>query len=300
MDKMSTYDGPTWDAHLHIMPPERTAGLVRWMLKAFPEHQASQDITPDEIIGDLASVGITRAFNFVFPLREEETEPLNLFNREIGRSYPQLVPFGSMHIETPDKGEAAERFILEYGLAGIKLHPYAQRFEAFCREFEPMYARLDQLGKPLFVHTGFDAFYGRTQDLAHLETILSRFPRMQVVMVHSLFPRFRLARELVSSHENAWLDMTNSLSMVKWYRALDGNPWSDHFGDEPEAEMGAFEPLVDEFSEKILFGTDHPVGMGTIEQIYDDLESFGFSDKVKMDLTGRSALALLKKTGWTP
>lgn len=288
-----------WDAHLHIMPPERIAGLVRWIQKAFPGHPARQDITPDEMLDDLRSVGVTNAFNFVFPLREEETEPLNLFNRDIGRRYPQLVAFGSLHVETPCKDEVAERCILEYGLAGIKLHPYAQRFEVFCPEFEPLYRKLDELGKPLFVHTGFDEFYGRTQDLDCLRGILERYPGMQVVLVHSLFPRLRLARELVSDYDQVWLDMTNSLSMVRWSRTAPSAMWVDHFGEEPEAEMDCFESLVEEFSRRILFGTDHPVGMGTVEQIYADLDSFGFDDEVKADLTGRSALALLEKTGWT-
>lgn len=283
-----------------MMPPERTAGLVRWIQKAFPGHPARQDITPDEMLSDLRSVGITNAFNFVFPLREEETEPLNLFNMEIGRRYPQLVPFGSLHVETPRKDEVAERCILEHGLAGIKLHPYAQRFEVFCPEFEPLYRKLDELGKPLFVHTGFDAFYGRTQDLDCLRDMLEKYPRMDVVLVHSLFPRLRLARELVSSYEQVWLDMTNSLSMVLWHRRLPPEQWTDHFGDEPEAEMECFEPLVEDFSERILFGTDHPVGMGTVRQIYADLDSFGFDEEVSSNLTGGSALALLKKIGWPP
>jgi uncharacterized protein len=291
---------PSWDAHIHILPAARTASLVRWLQRAFPGSSARQDITAREILADLEACGIQGAFNFVFPLRPEETEPLNLFSREVGLRYPQVVPFGSVHLETPRKDEVAERCICEYGLAGIKLHPYAQRFEVFCSDFEPLYRKLDEIKKPLFVHTGFDAFYGQSQDLDYLRGMLERYPGMPVVLVHSLFPRLRLARELIAGYEQLWLDMTNSLSMVRWFRDAGGNAWNEHYGEEAEAEMECFEPLVAEFSSRVLFGTDHPVGMGTVAQIYADLDSFGFDPTVRANLAGGAAQSFLEKIGWPP
>jgi hypothetical protein len=228
-------------------------------------------------------------FNLVFPLKEEETEALNLFSREVAARYDNVIGFGSLHIETPAKDEVAERCIVESGLAGIKLHPYAQRFEVFSPEFEPLYRKLAELGKPFLVHTGFDVFYRRTQDLAYMRGILERYPAMPVVLVHALFPRFRLALELMGDYPQLYLDMTNSISAVRWYReSPDG--WPEHAEKEDiERNLDGFYQLFELFSGRMMFGTDHPVGMGSPRQIYEDLDWFTFDPGVKADLLGRTA-----------
>ena len=266
--------GAIIDSHIHVIPPARTASLVRWIKRAFPEHPSREDMTPEEVLAELRACGVVRAFNFVFPLKEEETVSLNTFSRDIALRFPMLVPFGSMHVETPRKGEVAEHCLTELGLAGIKIHPYAQRFEVFCREFEPLFETLSRFGRPFVVHTGFDDFYNRTQDLDYLRRILDRYPEMPVVLVHSLFPRFGLALELLRLHPKVYLDMTNVPSSIRLYQRAPElfAGQQDATGLDGEAEN--FERLLSEWHERIMFGTDHPVGMGSPEQIFADLESF--------------------------
>ena len=262
------------DSHVHLIPPARTASLVRWIKRAFPEHPSREDITPEEMLAELRACGVVRAFNFVFPLKEEETAGLNTFSRDIALRFPMLVPFGSMHVETPRKDEVAEHCLTALGLAGIKIHPYAQRFEVFSQEFEPLFETLSRFGRPFVVHTGFDDFYNRTQDLDYLRRILDRHTDMPVVLVHSLFPRFGLALELLRLHPKVYLDMTNVPSSIRLYQRAP-----EVFAGQQDAagldrEMENFERLLADWHERIMFGTDHPVGMGSPEQIFADLESF--------------------------
>jgi len=266
--------GAIIDSHIHVIPPARTASLVRWIKRAFPEHPSREDMTPEEVLVELRACGVVRAFNFVFPLKEEETVSLNTFSRDIALRFPMLVPFGSMHVETPRKGEVAEHCLTELGLAGIKIHPYAQRFEVFSEEFEPLFETLSRFGRPFVVHTGFDDFYNRTQDLDYLRRILDRHTDMPVVLVHSLFPRFGLALELLRLHPKVYLDMTNVPSSIRLYQRAP-----EVFAGQQDAagldrEMENFERLLADWHERIMFGTDHPVGMGSPEQIFADLESF--------------------------
>jgi predicted TIM-barrel fold metal-dependent hydrolase len=281
------------DSHIHILPPARTRGLVRWIKKSFPGHPSSEEITPEEILGDLRECGVGTVFNLVFPLREEETDSLNQFSRELAAFNKGVVPFGSLHIDTPRKDEAAERCITELGLAGIKLHPYAQGFEAFSPEFEPMFRKLDELKRPFIVHTGFDIFYGKTQDLDHLGDILDRYPDMPVVLVHSLFPRFELASSLMERHELLYLDMTNVIACVKYYLD-DPGFWSSQPGFEDfSGSIDSFYHLLDEFSDRIMFGTDHPAGMGSPRTIYDDFAHLDFSEPIGSNMLGGTARRFL-------
>ncbi len=281
------------DSHIHILPPNRSRSLVRWIKRVFPGHPSSEEITPEEMLDELRACGVRRFFNLVFPLKEEETEPLNAWSRDVAASSEEITGFGSLHVGTPRKDEVTERCLCEYGLAGMKLHPYVQLFEAFSPEFEPMFAKLEELGRPFVVHTGFDIFYRQTQDLGYLRRILERHEGMPVVLVHSLFPRFGLARELMREYPQLYLDMTNSVSAVRWFTDAPEN-WVDAVEGELLAEnLEYFRPLVTEYSGRIMFGTDHPVGMGSPEQIYDDLDSFGFPERVRDDLLGGTALRFL-------
>ncbi|MHB8896203.1 MAG: amidohydrolase family protein [Candidatus Geothermincolia bacterium] len=283
------------DSHIHIIPPGRTASLVRWIKRLFPSHPSREDMTPDDIIADISACGTVKAFNFVFPLREEETWPLNEFSRNVAFEHRMLVPFGSMHLDTPRKDEAVERCIVELGLAGIKLHPYAQGFEAFSPAFEPMYAKLEELRRPFLVHTGFDEFYGATQDLDYLRGVLDRHPGMPVVLVHALCPRFELAYGLLEKYPQLYLDMTNVPGTIRLYEELPEavRDNAEVFGDM-RRELEHFRAILEDFSGRVMFGTDHPAGMGSPEQVYEDFDSLGLGEKIRTDLLRNSALRFLE------
>lgn len=156
-----------------------------------------------------------------------------------------------------------------------------------------MFGKLNELGRPFVVHTGFDIFYRQAQDFVYLRGILERYPAMPVVLVHSLFPRFHLAYELMDEYPALYLDMTNAFSAVRWYQESPEN-WVDVTeGEHIAANLEYFRPLIEEKSRRIMFGTDHPVGMGSPAQIYADLDWFGFDPEVRADLLGRTARAFL-------
>lgn len=298
--------GINWiDPHVHILPPRRMRGLVRWVKKFTPGFPVSEEITAEEIVEDLRKSGIRLFFNLIFPLWEEETEELNRFNRDLCAEIPEAVPFGSLHIGTPDKERETRRCIEEYGFLGMKLHPYAQRFPAFGEEMRPMFKVLDQHQRPLLVHTGFDVFYGMYMDLEKMEQVLREYPGMQLVAVHALFPRFRLAYRLLSEYDNFWLDMTNSLSCMRVYEDLKArrNPLPsiaeslDVEGIEDNYPF--FRRLFEEFSHRILYGTDFPVGFGYHPALWEDLRYFGFGERIERDLLQGAAVNLLERSGFS-
>ncbi len=297
--------GWSWiDPHVHILPPRRMRGLVRWVRKFTPGFPVREDIGPEEIVAELRRSGVPLFFNLVFPLWEEETEDLNRFNRDLCAKIPEAVPFGSLHIETPDKERETRRCIEEYGFLGMKLHPYAQRFPAFGDEMRPMFRVLNEHRRPLLVHTGFDVFYGMYMDLERMERVIREYPDMQVVAVHSLFPRFRLAYRLLKEYDNFWLDMSNSISCMRMYEELKAK--SDPLPsmaeslevEEVDENYPWFRRLFEDFSHRILYGTDFPVGFGYHPALWMDLHHFGFGERVERDLLWGAVVNLLKKCGF--
>jgi hypothetical protein len=280
-------DGLRWiDSHVHILPARRMSGLVRWVKKFTPGFPVSEEITPQEIVASLRESDIGCFFNLVFPLWEEETRDLNIFNRDLCRDIQEAVPFGSLHIETPDKASETRRCIEEYGFFGMKLHPYAQRFPAFGEEMRPLFEVLNQVERPLLVHTGFDVFYGMRMDLADMEEAVRDYPGMQLVAVHALFPRFRLAYRLMQEYPNFWLDMTNTISCLRIYLETKKSREATHPDttslevDLLEENLEDFYGLFRDFPDRIMYGTDFPIGFGYHPALLDDLLYFGFPSEV--------------------
>lgn len=309
-------DGIPWiDPHVHILPPRRMRGLVRWVKGFTPDFPISEDITREEILADLRESEISFFFNLVFPLWEEETADLNRFNRDLCAGIEGAIPFGSLHIETPDKEKEARRCLEDYGFLGMKLHPFAQRFPAFTPEMRPLFEVLDEHGKPLLVHTGFDEFYGMFMDLEAMESVIRDYPRMQVVAVHSLFPRFELAHRLLGEYPNFWLDMTNTISCMRMYEELrsgreDLPPLASSLEvEEVERNHGHFYRLFEDYPERIMYGTDFPVGFGYHPALLEDLRFFSFPREVEECLLHGTVCRLLSVCGgpdlmaslpWTP
>jgi len=297
-------NGIPWvDPHVHIMPPRRMAGLVRWVKKFTPGFPISEDITAEDILEAIRDSEIPFFFNLVFPLWEEETEDLNRFNRDICADIPEAIPFGSVHIETPDKAKETRRCIEDYGFMGMKLHPFAQRFPAFGPEMRPMFEVLNEHHKAFLVHTGFDVFYGMSMDLGEMEGVIRDYPDMQFVAVHSLFPRFHLASRLLGEYPNFWLDMTNTISCMRLYEELrderdDLPPMATELEvDEVGENYDDFFRLFEDFPQRIMYGTDFPVGFGYHPALLDDLRHFGFDKSVEEQLLFRTVQDLLGRCG---
>lgn len=297
-------EGIPWiDPHVHILPPRRLRGLVRWVKSFTPDFPVPEDITAEEILESIRASGIPRFFNLVFPLWPEETGDLNRFNRDFCAGVPEAVPFGSLHIDNPDKEAEALRCLEEYGFAGMKLHPFAQRFPAFDPAMDPLFRVLDRLGRPLLVHTGFDAFYGDDLHREDLLRVLKAFPGMPVVMVHSFFPDFGFARSLLDRFPQVWLDMTNSVSCMRLYleSTLSGRPLPDMASsldaNEVEANLGNWAALFAGHSHRIIYGTDYPAGFGDHPSLLSDLLYFDFPPETIRLVLHDNAARLLASCG---
>lgn len=268
------------DCHVHLLPPRRLAGLLRWMHGFYPHHPIPVDVTLEQCIAHYEALPVDYLFNLVYPIRAGETEELNRFNLELHRRHPWIIPFGGCHVEDADKGAIVDRCLGEYGFLGFKFHPFIQRLDPLDPRLLEVYARLAAWGRPVVFHTGFEEFYGRTLPAETLEEIARTFPRMPVVFAHALFPNFDDAWRLVRRYDNVWLEMTNVFS----------NFWDPRYilKKYPSARTLLLEG-VGPHSERIMFGTDHPSGAGTLGEIYQALDRAGLGETARERLLGGTA-----------
>ncbi len=96
-----------------------------------------------------------------------------------------LVPFGSVHPDSPDALEELER-LCENGIKGVKLHPDYQEFYADEDRMLPIYEKISSLGMITLFHCGWDIGYPEPTHCTaeRISNILPAFNGAPVVAAH--------------------------------------------------------------------------------------------------------------------
>ncbi len=245
---------------------------MRWVHRGIPGHPVPEDISVAEAITDLRAVGAENFFSVVFPLAPGEARELNRFNATLARDIPEMIPLGTVHQDDDDPGAVVTEALGILGLKGIKLHPMMMGMSTSDPRLASVFALVEEAGLPLLVHTGFEEGYGQAADKESWERLFLSYPRLTFLLAHAFFPDLPFAFSLLPRFGNVFLDLTNVLGMFLWQK--DPLP----FGISRPA-WGKEELLsaIEENSGRIFFGSDHPAGMGTMEEIITQVETFGLS-----------------------
>ena len=273
------------DCHAHLLPPWRMAKLIQWQRRFTPSHPIHETVTLDALLDEYARAGVARIWNFAHAIFPDETEVLNEWNRRLAETHPGIIPFGTCHPLAPDPLAVIDRCLGEYGFAGMKFHPFVQRFTPWEARYFPLYERIAWHGGIVVFHTGFEAFYGGTLPLPELEAVPRAFPELVVVLAHANYPNVREAFEAVARHPHVYLDTVHVFSRVT-------------AGWDPGSQDAAWAALRDgltAFPDRVMFGTDHPSGTGTLEEMYRDFRAFGLPGELEERLLGETAQRLVEK-----
>lgn len=273
------------DCHAHLLPGERMAKLIRWSRRSNPAHPVPDSATVDALLDEYAQAGITAVWNFAHAIFPEETAGLNTWNRRLALEHPQLIAFGTCHPLAPDPLDVIDRCFSEYGFPGIKFHPFVQRFMPWERRLFPVYERIARHGGLVVFHTGFEEFYGGALPLTGFEAILRAFPDLLTVFAHANYPRVGQAFEMLARHPNLYLDT------VHVFAALSRS-WEP--GGDQAAAWADLRRGLETFPERVMFGTDHPAGAGTLAEIYREFHDFDLPGCVRRALLGETAQRLIR------
>ncbi len=278
------------DAHVHITTPFRLAGLMRWVRSFNPNHQVPVDVDEKYILHDMKSLGTRYFFNLIYPLRRKETGTLNKYNYDITCRLPNSAGWGSLHPRNERKAEITRQAIEQYGFIGMKLHPFVQKFSITDSCMSPLYETLSELKRPLFIHTGFDEFYEMKLTAEQISGIAGDYPDMPIIISHTLFPRLDKAIELMGRHEQIIGDLTNVPGAIRY---LMGNKKNESLSKTEAGKLLAAE--LPAFADRLLFGTDHPAGIGTYNSIYNDFYDLGLPVELEKKITWSNPMNMVRK-----
>jgi len=166
-------------------------------------------------------------------------------------SYPDVfVGFCSVD---PRKGKKAveelERSVLSLGLRGLKLHPIHQAFFPDDPAFIPLFAKAEELGIPVLMHSGyaaaganapggggFELAYSRP--IPHVDSLAARHPDLTIIMAHPAWP---------------WIQEQVAVALHKANVFIDLSGWAPRY-----IPRDLIAEASGRLRKKVLFGSDYP------------------------------------------
>ncbi len=256
------------DAHIHIQPQEM------FRPEAFARMTAGRDDTdlvrslcesPDNLLRHLDGEGVDRAVlvNYVSPDVIGFTEEVNAWVGRYCRGHEdRLVPMGGVHPRlSRDPAGDLTRAVEQHGIRALKLHPPHQLFRLNAYrdggdlpQLAAVYARAQELGIPVMVHTGtsvFPAARNKYGDPIDLDDVAVDYPNLTIIMAHGGRPLWMdVCFFLLRRHPNVYMDISGI----------------------PPSALPRYFPRLEEMADKAMFGTDWP-GPG-VPSIGTNLEAF--------------------------
>ena len=240
------------DIHAHI---PRMSGIPEYGIEPGLRRMFRMNDEPDDVAKMVETYRAIDTMAVIFSVdAETETGDLpdpNDYVAETVAAYPDvLLGFASVD---PRKGDAAvvelERAVTEMGLRGLKLHPIHQAFFPDDPKFTPLFAKAEELGIPVLMHSGYAAAGANTpggggfelaysRPIPHVDSLAARHPRLTIIMAHPAWP---------------WIQEQIAVAMHKPNVFIDLSGWAPRYiPKELIAEAGG------RLRNKVLFGSDYP------------------------------------------
>ncbi len=198
---------------------------------------------------------------------------------ELCRGESMLIPFGTLDPRREINLPAVLADLVAQGVRGIKLYPTYEFFYPNDRLLYPFYAKAEELGVPVMLHTGSSVFPGakiKYGDPLLLDEVAVDFPRLQIVLSHAGRPIwYDRAEYMARFHENVYIDVAGL----------------------PPQNLLTYLPNAHRLTSKLIFGSDWP-GDRTLEKNIDVIRHLPLPpDAIERILFGNAAKLLRLQDG---
>ncbi len=279
------------DFHVHLSLPEHEQPWVlEWMRGNFSgnlDDMAKEMLAPANLRAYLQANDIDWAVGLA------EVSPIttgNTSNEFVGRlcaeanalpdpvSGPRgrLVPFASINpFIVNDLALELDRLVKDFDFRGIKVYPPYQHHYPNDARMYPLYAKAQELGLPMLVHTGSSVFKGariKYADPLLLDDVAIDFPNLTILMAHCGRPFwYEQAFWMARRHPNVYMEVSG----------LPGRKLMDYF------------PRLEELADKVVYGSDWP-GNPDLRRNPDAIRALPISEEAKQAILYGNAARILK------
>ncbi len=278
------------DFHFHLSRPEQELSAVMdWIRSNFPGdidtfmekvltpqglRRYLQDNSVDLAVGlaEVSPIATGWAGNeYVGELCAEANALTDPSSGPRGR----LVPFASLNpYIINDLAAELVHLIDEYGFGGIKVYPTYQHHYPNEARMYPLYAKAQELGIPVLVHTGSSVFRGariKYGDPLLLDDVAIDFPDLNILMAHSGRPFwYEHAYWMARQHPNVYMEVSGL----------------------PSKKLLEYFPRLEEIAYKVVYGSDWP-GNPDLKRNVDAIRELEISEEAKENILFNNAARIL-------
>ena len=235
---------PCIDVHVHLHPPRLAAAIERHFAR--DGWVAAHPFDADKVAATLAERGVERFCFFSYAHKPGMAGELNRWIAATQAVLPGAVGLGTLHPDDPDVDAVAREATQALGLRGFKFHHSVQRFHVDDERLFDVYARAEAAGHILVLHVGTMPYRDPFTGVARFRRVLTRFPRLTVIVAHMGAFESEAFLALLDAHPNLYVDTTMALAPAA----------GRYVGADPGAIADA--ALV-RYQDRILFGSDFPL-----------------------------------------
>ncbi|TCP54237.1 hypothetical protein EV191_103281 [Tamaricihabitans halophyticus] len=238
--------------------------------------------TVNALLADLDAAGVDRAVLHAEYESDADADQLSAAVAGVVADYPdRFTGVGTITMPPARPGHAAKQVAAaaELGLVGVNLQPAFFGLDIDDRALYPTYARAEELGMIVAVHTGIT--YSRAHPLRHerpelLDQVACDFPELRLVACHAGWPWATEYAAVARRHPTVYLEFGG---LAPKYVGRSGTGWDVLFGY-----------LHNLLRDQVLFATDWPVlGHG---RVLDEWRSLDLPEQVLGKLLGGNARSL--------
>ena len=187
----------------------------------------------------------------------------------------RLLPFASINpFMVNDLGAELEQLVKVHGFRGFKVYPVYQHHYVNDPRMYPLYAKAQELGVPMLVHTGSSVFKGariKYGDPLHLDDVAIDFPNLTIVMAHSGRPFwYEQAFWMARQHKNVYMELSGL----------------------PGTKLLSYFPDLERLADKVIYGSDWP-GNPYLRRNVEAILALPLRDETKEKILWRNAARLL-------
>jgi len=184
----------------------------------------------------------------------------------------------------PDAGDdmaaVVEREVRERDAKGVNLQPFSYRVLANDKRFYPLYAKCQELGVPVTIHSSINFSNDRSIEFGrplYLCEIACDFPDLVIVANHGGWPWVNELVAIAWKHANVYIEIG---AVAPKYIGTPGTGW------ETLMQYGNSSLL----SDRVLFATDNMI---PFQRAVQELQALPLKDRVREGWLGGNAARLL-------
>jgi len=245
--------------------------------------QEEWKMSVEGILGSMEEAGIDEGVLQAEYNGTGDYHALNDATARIARAHPDRFPVYFMCLNPlvdEDMVEVLERGVKEQGFKGLNIQAWAVRVSSTDSRFWPVYAKCQELGLIVTVHSSISFNVDRSlyfSHVSHLDKIACDFPELALVANHGGWPWVLEMMAIAWKHENVYIELGG---VSPKYFATPGSGW------EPLMQYG--NTLL---QNQVLFATDN---MLPHKRCVEEVRDLPLKEEVKKKWLGGNAARLLR------